>query len=76
MLKTDHGTFAIRYAGMDEVRQVLEYYRLNKARNKGEWLAALRLQATPSINYVYADEKGNIGYVYNGQFPVRKPGAR
>jgi acyl-homoserine-lactone acylase len=74
VLKTDHGTFAIRYAGMDEVRQVLEYYRLNKARNKDEWLAALRLQATPSINYVYADEKGNIGYVYNGQFPVRKPG--
>jgi acyl-homoserine-lactone acylase len=74
VLKTDHGAFAIRYAGMDEVRQVLEYYRLNKARNKDEWLAALRLQATPSINYVYADEKGNIGYVYNGQFPVRKPG--
>jgi penicillin amidase/acyl-homoserine-lactone acylase len=74
VLKTDHGTFAIRYAGMDEVRQVLEYYRLNKARDRDEWLAALRLQATPSINYVYADEKGNIGYVYNGQFPVRKPG--
>ncbi len=74
VLKTDHGTFAIRYAGMDEVRQVLEYYRLNKARNQAEWLAAMRLQATPSINYVYADEKGNIGYVYNGQFPVRKPG--
>ena len=28
----------------------------------------------PSINYVYADEKGNIGYVYNGLFPVRKEG--
>jgi acyl-homoserine-lactone acylase len=28
----------------------------------------------PSINYVYADEKGNIGYVYNGRFPVRKEG--
>ena len=34
----------------------------------------MRLQALPSINYIYADEKGNIGYVYNGQFPVRSEG--
>jgi len=74
VLKTDHGVFAIRYAGMDEVRQVLQYYRLNKAQNRDEWLAAMRIQALPSINYIYADEKGNIGYVYNGQFPMRKPG--
>ena len=74
VLKTDHGVFAIRYAGMGEVRQVLQYYRLNKARNQAEWLAAMHLQATPSINYVYADETGTIGYVYNGQFPLRKPG--
>jgi penicillin amidase/acyl-homoserine-lactone acylase len=74
VFRTDHGVFAVRYAGMSEVRQVLQYYRLNKARNLDEWKAAMRLQALPSINYIYADEKGNIGYVYNGQFPVRKPG--
>ncbi|HVU20271.1 MAG TPA: acylase [Rhizomicrobium sp.] len=74
VFKTDHGVFAVRYAGMGEVRQVLQYYRLNKARGLDEWKAAMRLQALPSINYVYADEKGNIGYVYNGQFPVRKSG--
>lgn len=74
VLKTDHGAFAIRYAGMNEVRQVVQYYRLDKARNRDEWLAAMKLQALPSINYIYADEKGNIGYVYNGEFPVRKEG--
>jgi acyl-homoserine-lactone acylase len=74
VLKTDHGVFAIRYAGMGEVRQMLQYYRLNKANNLSEWRAAMALQALPSINYIYADEKGNIGYVYNGQFPVRKEG--
>jgi acyl-homoserine-lactone acylase len=74
VLKTDHGVFAIRYAGMNEVRQVAQYFRLNKARNLAEWRHAMALQALPSINYIYADEKGNIGYVYNGQFPVRKEG--
>ena len=74
VFKTDHGMFAVRYAGMGEARQSLQYYRLNKAANRDEWLAAMRLQALPSINYIYADEKGNIGYVYNGQFPVRTEG--
>ena len=74
VLNTDHGMFAVRYAGMDEVRQSLQYYRLNKAANRDDWVAAMRLQALPSINYIYADEKGNIGYVYNGLFPVRAEG--
>jgi acyl-homoserine-lactone acylase len=74
VFKTDHGTFAVRYAGMGEARQSLQYYRLNKAANRDEWLAAMRLQSLPSINYIYADEKGNIGYVYNGLFPNRAEG--
>jgi penicillin amidase/acyl-homoserine-lactone acylase len=72
VLKTDHGVFAIRYAGINEVRQPLQYYRLNKAGSLAEWRAAMALQAIPSINFVYADEKANIGYVYNGLFPVRR----
>jgi penicillin amidase/acyl-homoserine-lactone acylase len=71
-LKTDHGVFAIRYAGINEMRQPLQYYRLNKAATLAEWRAAMSLQAIPSINYVYADDKGHIGYVYNGLFPVRQ----
>ena len=61
VLKTDHGVFAIRYAGINEVRQALQYYRLNKAGTLAEWRAAMALQAIPSINFVYADEKGNVG---------------
>jgi penicillin amidase/acyl-homoserine-lactone acylase len=59
---------------MGDVRPPLQYFRLNKAANLEEWRAAMRLQAIPSLNYVYADEKGNIGYIYNGSFPVRKEG--
>lgn len=72
VLKTDHGVFAVRYAGINEVRQPLQYYRLNKAATLADWRAAMALQAIPSINFVYADEKSNIGYVYNGLFPVRR----
>ena len=74
VLETDHGVFAVRYAGHDEGRQALQYYRMDKARSLEEWRAALALQLLPSINDLYADEKGHVGYVYNGQFPDRKPG--
>jgi penicillin amidase/acyl-homoserine-lactone acylase len=74
VLKTKNGAFAVRFAGMGELRGALQYYRLNKAASLNEWKAAMRLQALPSINYVYADDHGNIGYVYNALFPDRKPG--
>jgi acyl-homoserine-lactone acylase len=74
VLETDHGSFAVSYAGMGELRQPIQYLAMNKAKSLGEWQAAMRLQALPSINFVYADAKGNIGYLSNGQFPDRKDG--
>jgi acyl-homoserine-lactone acylase len=76
VLKTDHGVFAIRYAGMGEYRQPLQYWRLDKAKDMAEWRAAMAINALPSINYIFADEKGDIGYVYNGQFPNRPSGKK
>lgn len=74
VLKTEHGVFAIRYAGMGELRQLEQYRRLNKAASFEEWSAAMSMVALPSINYVYADKEGNIAFVYNGQFPQRVAG--
>lgn len=74
VLETKSGLYALRYAGMGEARQPLQYWRLNRAANLAEWKAAMALQALPSINYIYADEAGNIGYVYNGLFPNRRDG--
>lgn len=74
VVRTDHGVFAIRFAGLGEVRQNGQYFAMNKARNLAEWKAAMARGVIPSINYVYADAKGNVGYVHNGRYPVRKEG--
>jgi len=74
VVRTDHGVFAIRFAGMGEVRQNGQYFAMNKARNLAEWKAAMARGVLPSINYVYADARGNVGYVHNGRYPVRKDG--
>lgn len=75
VIRNDSGVFAVRYPGMTEVRQVMQYYRLTKARTFDEWRAAMRLQAVPATNFIYADATGRIAYVYNGVFPRRAPGA-
>jgi penicillin amidase/acyl-homoserine-lactone acylase len=74
VLETKHGLFALRYAGMGEYRQPLQYWRLNKARDLSEWRAGIATHALPSLNYIYADAAGNIGFVHNGQYPNRREG--
>jgi acyl-homoserine-lactone acylase len=74
VFETDHGTFALSFAGQGELRQPNQYMAMNKAKGLEEWRAAMAMQALPSINFIYGDDKGNIGYLSNGQFPVRKDG--
>jgi penicillin amidase/acyl-homoserine-lactone acylase len=74
VLKLQHGAYALRWAGMGEVRTLDQYLALNKAGTQSEFEAALALGAQPSINYVYADAKGNIAHYYNAMFPLRVEG--
>jgi penicillin amidase/acyl-homoserine-lactone acylase len=74
VLETPNGHYALRYAGMDEYRQMDQYLRLNKANSLGQWMDAMRMNALPSINYIYGDAKGNIAFIYNGQYADRKSG--
>ena len=70
----DRGAFAIRYAGIDQLKMVEQYYRLNKARNFAEWRAAMARQGVPATNFIYADAAGNIAMLYNAMFPDRADG--
>ncbi|WP_300395327.1 acylase [Henriciella sp.] len=74
VIEADHGTYAIRYAGRGEIRQLEQYYRLNKAETLEDFLDAMAVNALPSINYIYADETGDIAFVHNGQYPDRIEG--
>ncbi len=74
VILNDLGGFAIRHAGIGEVAQVEQYYRLNKARDFAEWQAIMAMQAVPATNFVYADREGHIAMFYNAKFPDRRPG--
>lgn len=69
-----NGAFGIRYAGMDDVKLLEQYFRIQKSENYDAWIAAMRLRGIPATNFIYADKSGKIGYYYNAIFPNRKPG--
>lgn len=66
--------WALRYGGADQLKMVEQYYRLNRAKDFGEWQQAMAMQGVPGTNFIYADAAGNIAYYYNAAFPKRKPG--
>jgi acyl-homoserine-lactone acylase len=74
VMKTDQGAWAIRYAGIGRaLRSGEQWFRMNKARDFGEWKQAMGMQAIPMFNTVYADRE-HIFYVYNALLPIRPDG--
>ncbi len=70
-IRRPHGVYAIRYAGYRNIKQVEQWYRMNKATNIDEFEQALRIRGIPSFNIGYADYQGNIWYIYNALLPIR-----
>ena len=74
VMKTDHGTYAVRYAGMGELRQVEQWLAMNKASNLDQWLDAIRLNHIQSFNFVFAGASGDIYFIHNAEMPKRAAG--
>ena len=66
---------ALRWTALDPsstlTRSVL---RLNRARDWGEFRAALGDWDVPPQNFVYADAAGHFGYALGGRLPIRAQG--
>ncbi len=69
-----NGAFAVRYATIDQLKNMEQYYRIGKAQNWEEWRTAMSIGGIASTNFIYADKTGRIAYVYNALFPQRKAG--
>lgn len=80
MTKTHHGPvvakrdgkwLAVKFARFEEGGQIGEWYQMSKSRNLAEFRAAMSQLAVPMFNAMYADDAGNIFYLYNGAVPKR-----
>lgn len=73
-IRTNTGTYAMRYAGMGAIRQTEQRMRSAKATNWDEFYASMAIHAVPSLNYIYADKDGVVAMIHNGQYPDRAQG--
>lgn len=72
--ETKHGTYALRWAGIDRGLVAIEqWFRMNKAKDLTEWKAAMALGGIPMFNTVYAD-RTHVLYLYNALMGKRPDG--
>ena len=62
---------AFRWTAHQPSAEATGLYKLNRARNWGEFLDSLSYASAPSLSYVYADKAGNVGYSLAGKIPLR-----
>ncbi|MBY0527534.1 MAG: penicillin acylase family protein [Gemmataceae bacterium] len=68
-----HRAFALRWVGMEPgTAAYLGSLALDRAQNARDFREALRRWKVPSLNMVYADVDGTIGWLATGLNPVRK----
>lgn len=65
---------AFKWSGHDPGDMMQAVRGLNLARNWEEFKSAAQNWSEPPINLVYADNKGNIGYVLGSRIPIRSQG--
>lgn len=68
-----YGSYAFRFPSYSELRAAEQWYRMNKATDLESFKTALKMQALPLFNVVYADKDGNIMMHSAGKIPDRDP---
>lgn len=60
-------------AGIFDTSRLTQALGMVRAKNLDEWKSAVGNCALPMFNVAYADDAGNILYLYNGSIPIRDP---
>ncbi|MFN8308799.1 MAG: penicillin acylase family protein [Chitinophagales bacterium] len=71
VFQSKKGWYALRFPGAMDLRATEQWYRMNKATNFSEFETALKMEAIPLFNVMYADRNGTIFYQSGGQLPLR-----
>ena len=66
---------SMRWTALDKDDTSYEaFFRLNFAADWGGFVQALHFLVAPTLNIIFADRQGNIGYLGAGRIPVRRYG--
>jgi acyl-homoserine-lactone acylase len=70
----DGQAIALRVVGLDRPGALQEWWDMGRATNLAEFESALKRLQIPMFTVMYADEKGHIMHLFNGQVPIRSQG--
>lgn len=73
VVENKHGSFGFRFPAYNDIRATEQWFNMNKAKHFGEFTDAMKMQAVPLFNTVYADKSGNIMLHSGGKVPKRNP---
>lgn len=71
VFKSKKGFYAFRFPAYTDIRAAEQWFRMNKSQNRQEFENALRMDAIPMFNFIYADKAGNILMHSGGKIPQR-----
>lgn len=66
----DGKIYVARAGGFGEYRAAAQFLLMMRAKNLGEFKAAMRMRAMLGSNFTYADREGNIFYLWNATIPT------
>lgn len=64
--------YAFRWIAHDPSEEFNAFYRLNRAKNYGEFVDAISSFSDPAQNFAFASVSGDIAMRVQGKFPVRR----
>ena len=74
VLEVGDKSYALRFSGMKDIKQVNQWYAMNKSQSIADWISAMKKRSIVSFNGVFADKEGNIFFLHNSSSPLRKEG--
>ena len=74
VLEVGDKSYALRFSGMKDIKQVNQWYAMNKSQSIEDWISAMKKRSIVSFNGVFADKEGNIFFLHNSSSPLRKEG--
>ena len=69
--RSNNEHLALRWLAHDPSNELLSFYRLNRAKNFGDYQEALSTYNCPGQNFAYADASNNIAIWQQGKFKVK-----
>jgi penicillin amidase len=68
----DYPPISIRWLGNELSDEMDAFIGINKAKNWPKFVESVQKFNVPGQNFVYADNSGNIGYIFGGALPIRE----